>query len=126
VSLAGVAATHRLTVAAVAYHDDPVLRICRQHVPPGVRLAGELDGNRAEPLQHALSEAVRLGGDIHVNAAQLRFIDAAAGGVLIQAAMSLAERHKMIMECRPLVLKVLRAQRADEIPQLRIVLHDVD
>jgi anti-anti-sigma factor len=126
VSLAGVAATHRRTVAAVAYHDDPVLRICRQHVPPGVRLAGELDGGRAEPLRHALAEAVRLEGDVHVNAAQLRFIDSAAAGVLIQAAMSLAEGRRMIMVCRPLTVKVLLALRADELPQLRLVPGDVD
>jgi hypothetical protein len=33
-SLAFVAETHDRTVAALAYHDTPLLRICRQHRPP--------------------------------------------------------------------------------------------
>jgi anti-anti-sigma factor len=126
VSLAGVAAAHRLTVTAVVYHEDPVLRICRQYVPPGVRLAGELDGSRVEPLRHALSEAVRLGGDVQLNAAQLRFIDAAAAGVVVQAALSLAEGCRMVVVCQPLAAKVLRAQRANEIAQLKLVVGNVD
>jgi anti-anti-sigma regulatory factor len=121
VSLASVTATHQRTVAAVVYHEDPILRICRQHVPPGVRLAGELDSSRIEPLQHALSEAVRLDGDVHVNAAQLRFIDAVAAGVIVQAALGLPNGRRMIVVCRSLAWKVLIAQRADEIPQLRLV-----
>jgi anti-anti-sigma factor len=126
VSLAGVTAAHPHTVAAVAYHDDPVLRICRQHVPPGVRLAGELDGNRVEPLRQAFTEAVRLDGQVYVNARQLRFIDAAAAGVLVQAALGLPAGRGMVVACRPLIHKVLLALRADEIPHLRFVIVDVD
>jgi anti-anti-sigma regulatory factor len=126
VSLASVTAAHPRTVAAVVYHEDPVLRICRQHVPPGVRLAGELDSARIEPLRHALGEAVRLDGDIHINGTQLRFIDAAAAGVLVQAALALPPGRRMAVVCRPLTAKVLRALRADEIPHLRLVVIDVD
>lgn len=126
VSLASVAATHPRTVAAVVYHEDPILRICRQHVPPGVRLAGELDGSRIEPLRHALTEAVRLDGDVHINGSQLRFIDAAAAGVLVQAALSLPPGRRMVVVCRPLTQKVLLAQRASEIPHLRLVVINVD
>ncbi len=126
VSLAGVTAAHPRTVAAVVYHEDPVVRICRQHVPPGVRLAGELDGSRIEPLRQALAEALRLDGNVHLNMAQLRFIDAAAGGVIAQAALSLPPARRMIVVCRPLARKVMLAQRADEIPQLRLVVTDVE
>src|SRR6266540_3715016 len=126
VSLAGVTAAHPRTVAAVVYHEDPVVRICRQHVPPGVRLAGELDGSRIEPLRQALAEALRLDGNVHLNMAQLRFIDAAAGGVIAQAALSLPPARRLIVVCRPLARKVMLAQRADEIPQLRLVVTDVE
>lgn len=126
VSLASVTAAHPRTVAAVVYHEDPILRICRQHVPPGVRLAGELDGSRIEPLSHALTEAVRLDGDVHVNAGQLRFIDAAAAGVLVQAALALPAERRMVVVCQPLTRKVLVALRADEIPHLRLVVINVD
>jgi anti-anti-sigma regulatory factor len=126
VSLASVTAAHPRTVAAVVYHEDPVLRICRQHVPPGVRLAGELDGSRIEPLRLALTEAMRLDGDIHVNAGQLRFIDAASAGVLVQVALALPAGRRMAVVCRPLTCKVLVALRADEIPHLRLVVINVD
>ena len=44
-----------------------LLRICRQYAPPGVRIAGEIDHKAEEPLTLALSEAVRVDGDITVN-----------------------------------------------------------
>src|SRR5205823_5491103 len=40
VTLASTAAVHSCTVAATVYHDDPVLRICRQHSPGGIRVSG--------------------------------------------------------------------------------------
>jgi anti-anti-sigma regulatory factor len=126
VTLAGVAGAHRHTVAAVVYHEDPILRICRQHVPPGVRLAGELDHTHIEPLRLALTEALRIDGDVHVNAAQLRFIDAAAAGIIVQAALNLPPGRRMFIVCRSLTRKVLVAQRADEIPHLRLRVNDVD
>src|SRR6266436_1560813 len=76
VALASVAGFHTRSVAAATYHADALLRICRQYAPPGTRIAGELDHQAAEPLALALSEAVRLDGDITVNMARLAFIDA--------------------------------------------------
>jgi hypothetical protein len=35
-------AEERLDIVAV-YYEDPLPRICRQHAPPGIRLAGEID-----------------------------------------------------------------------------------
>ena len=43
VTLASVAGFHTLSVAAATYHAGPLLRICRQYAPPGIRIAGELD-----------------------------------------------------------------------------------
>lgn len=57
-SLAGAAAAHGRAVAAVTYHHDAVLRIYRQHLPPGVRIAGEPDYRGPEPLTRALSGAL--------------------------------------------------------------------
>jgi hypothetical protein len=79
VTLAFATATHARVVAAAVYYEDPVLRICRQHVPPGVRIAGELDFHHIDELTLALNEALQLDRDVQVNLAKLRFIDARGG-----------------------------------------------
>jgi hypothetical protein len=80
VTLALIALMHSHAVAAATYHDDPVLRICRQYVPPGVRLAGELDFLAREALALALGEAIRIDGDITINMTNLSFIELQASG----------------------------------------------
>jgi hypothetical protein len=62
VTLAFATSVHPLAVAAAVYYEDPVLRICRQHTPPGVRVAGELDLGHVDQLTLALAEALRLTG----------------------------------------------------------------
>ena len=121
VTLAGVVAHHGLTVAAVTYHDDALLRICRQHVPPGIRVAGEIDYRAAGPFKQALTEALGLDDHIDVNLSQLRFIDAAIAGTLLQAAISIAPPRVMTVRCRPLVHKVLEILGANDIASLRMV-----
>ena len=86
VTLASVAGFHTRAVAAATYHADALLRICRQYAPPGIRIAGELDFQAAEPLALALAEAVRLGGDITVNMSALAFIDARCTLLIADAA----------------------------------------
>jgi anti-anti-sigma regulatory factor len=125
VTLAGVAAAHSRAVAAVTYHSDAVLRICRQHIPPGVRLAGELDYRGLDALNRALGEAVRLDSHIFLNLAQLSFIDVAAAGAILQAALGLADSQRMTAVCQPPVGKVLRTLGADSVPPLRLVIRDV-
>jgi anti-anti-sigma regulatory factor len=125
VTLASVTAAHSRAVTAVTYHDDPVLRICRQHIPPGVRVAGELDFRALDPLNRALGEAVRLDSHILLNLAQLRFIDVAAAGAVLQAALGLDRAQRMTTVCPPPVAKVLRSLGADRVATLRMVVRDV-
>jgi len=61
VTLATVAPFHTRSVAAATYYADALLRICRQYAPPGIRVAGEIDYRREEPLALALAEAIRPG-----------------------------------------------------------------
>jgi anti-anti-sigma factor len=126
VTLTSVTATHGRAVAAVTYHDDPMLRICRQYVPPGLRVAGEIDFRHVDVLARALVEAVALDQTVHVNLRQLRFIDGAAAATIVQAAASLGRDRLMLATCQPIVAKVLNAIGADELPALRIVVRDVD
>jgi anti-anti-sigma regulatory factor len=120
VTLAFAAEAHARTVAAVAYHDDALLRICRQHRPPGIRIAGELDYTRLEPLQQALAESLRLDTDIHVNLSKLRFLDVTAATVIAKAALSLSADRRMIVSCGNAVAETLRLVGADEADQLRV------
>jgi len=125
VTLATATAAHPSAVAATVYHEDPLLRVTRQHAPPGVRLAGELDFSRIDVLRQALSEAVRLDHNVYLNLRHLQFIDASAAGILIQAALGLADGRRMAVVCQGLVQKVLALVGSEEVPQLRVVVaHD--
>jgi anti-anti-sigma factor len=121
VTLAFAARVHPRTVAATVYHEDPVLRICRQHVPPGVRVAGELDWTGAEPLTRALAEAVRLDRDIHLNLNNLRFIDAGAAAVILQAAANLPDERRMFVVCQDPIDRTLLAAGAGDVPPLKLL-----
>jgi hypothetical protein len=124
VTLASVAPWHSRSVAAATYHADPVLRICRQYVPPGVRLAGELDYQAREPLAAALAEALRLDGDITVNMAALSLIDAACTRMILDAARSLPPGRVMVLRCaRPAGDRFARFGAAG-LPQVRMAVAD--
>jgi anti-anti-sigma regulatory factor len=102
VTLASVAGFHTRAVAAATYYADPLLRICRQYAPPGVRIAGELDFQAGEPLGLALAEAVRLGGDIVINMSALAFIDARCTLMIADAARTIASQSRpVILQCLP-------------------------
>ncbi|MBO0784986.1 MAG: MEDS domain-containing protein [Actinobacteria bacterium] len=101
VTLASVAEFHTRSVAAATYHADAVLRICRQYAPPGIRIAGEIDYQAAEPLALALSEAVRLDGDIVINLAGLAFADAACTAMIADAVRAMSASRQVLLRCQP-------------------------
>jgi anti-anti-sigma regulatory factor len=101
VTLASVAGFHTRSVAAATYHADVMLRICRQYAPPGIRLAGELDYQAGEALALALTEAMRLDGDVTVNMVPLAFIDATCARMILDAARGLTAPRQMILRSRP-------------------------
>jgi anti-anti-sigma factor len=124
VTLAQAVDLHPRTVAAAVYHDDPVLRVCRQHIPPGVRLAGEIDMEHTDALAQALTEALRLDRDLQLNLTELRFIDAASASTIVRAALTLPDGRLMTVICQPLVARVLKLAGAAEVAQLRLVAAD--
>jgi anti-anti-sigma regulatory factor len=126
VTLAYAARVHPRTVAARVYHEDPVLRICRQHVPPGVRVAGELDYTRADALGDALAEAVRLDHDVHLNLSHLRFIDAGAAAVILRTAAGLPASRHMVVVCADPVGRTLTVAGASEVPNLRLLVRHAE
>jgi anti-anti-sigma factor len=126
VTLAYAARVHPRTVAATVYHEDPTLRICRQHVPPGVRVAGELDYTRAGALSDALAEAVRLDHDVHLNLNHLRFIDAAAAAVILRAAANLPASRRMVAVCTGPIERTLAIAGAAQVAQLSVLVRHVE
>lgn len=118
VTLAFAAKTHPKTVAALAYHDHPLLRVCRQYSPPGLRVAGELDFRHLDVLNQALAESLRLDRRVHVNLAGLQYIDGACASALVRAARTLPASRRMIITCRRLVRTVLDLVGAGAVAQL--------
>jgi anti-anti-sigma regulatory factor len=125
VTLASVAAFHTRSVAAATYHADVMLRICRQYAPPGIRLAGELDYQASEVLALALSEAIRLDGDVTVNMVPLAFIDATCARMILDAARGLNPPRRMILRSRPGLAARFVLLGAADIPGVSLVsVHD--
>jgi anti-anti-sigma regulatory factor len=125
VTLASVAGFHTRSVAAATYHADPLLRICRQYAPPGIRIAGELDYQAAEPLALALAETVRLGGDITVNMTAMTFIDARCSLMVADAARTVAAASRRVrLRCLPEVAAGFARLGAAGVPGITLVTDD--
>ena len=124
VTLASVAAFHTRSVATATYHADPLLRICHQYAPPGIRIAGEIDYQAEEPLTLALAEAVRLDGDITVNMGALVFIDAFCARMIADTARMLAASRTVVLQCLPEVAAGFARLGLDGLPGVRLVTVD--
>jgi anti-anti-sigma regulatory factor len=120
VTLAFAAEAHPRTVAAQVYYEHPLLRICRQYSPPGVRIAGQLDYRHAEVLEQALAESLRLDRHMHVNLAGLELIDGACAGRIVATAIQLPASRRMTITCRQVVATVLELVGANAAPRLRV------
>ncbi|HEX6525083.1 MAG TPA: MEDS domain-containing protein [Streptosporangiaceae bacterium] len=125
VTLASVAGFHTRSVAAATYYADALLRICRQYAPPGIRIAGELDYQAAEPLALALAEAVRLDGDVMINMSGLRFIDVRCTVMVADAARTIASSsRKVTLRCLPEVAAGFTRLGLADVPGIALVTAD--
>jgi anti-anti-sigma regulatory factor len=121
VTLATVSAFHTRSVAAATYYADAVLRICRQYAPPGIRLAGEIDYQHAEHLALALTEAIRLEGDITVTMTALAFIDGSCARMIVDAARGLAPSRTMVLRCHPGIAATFELLGAGDMAGVNLV-----
>jgi anti-anti-sigma regulatory factor len=124
VTLASVSRFHTHTVAAATYHDDPLLRICRQYAPAGIRLAGQIDHTAQEALTRALTEAVRVDGDLTINLVELTFIDLACARMILEALRSVPPSRKVTLRCGRTIASRFVLLGAPAIPGLRLVTVD--
>jgi anti-anti-sigma regulatory factor len=118
VTLASVTPFHTHSVAAATYHDDELLRICRQYAPPGIRIAGQIDVQAQEPLALALAEAIRVDGDITVNMAELAFIDVSTTRMILETARSIGSSRRMVLLCDPAIESRFVILGAAELPNV--------
>jgi len=121
VTLATVSAFHTRSVAAATYYADAKLRICRQYAPPGIRLAGEIDYQHAEQLALALTEAIRLEGDITVTMTALTFIDGSCARMILDAARGLPESRTVALHCHPGIAATFELLGADGMAGVSLV-----
>ena len=106
---------------------DPLLRICRQYSPTGVRVAAELDYRQQQEFEHALDESLRLDRTMHLNLRDLNvrdlaYIDAACASSIVRGAQRPPASRCMIMICQGVARTVLDLVGANSAPQLRVTL----
>jgi len=115
--LAAVRAEHAMRVVA-----DPVLRIDRTRDPTGLALGGELDASRHAELHRELSSLLACsdGGPVHLDLAELEFIDLGALGLLTAAAARHPRRGPLVLDRVPERLRaIIEAVGWDKLPGLR-------
>ncbi len=120
VTLAFAAKAHAKAIAAQVYYEHPLLRVCRQYSPPGVKVAGELDYRHRDALEQALAESMRLDRHMHVNLTGLGYIDGACAALIVATALKLPPSRRMTLTCRRLVGTVLDLVGAGNAPRLRV------
>lgn len=120
VTLAFAAKAHPKTVAAQVYYEHPLLRICRQYSPAGIRVSGQIDYQHRDILEQALAESLRLDRNPHVNLAGLDYIDGACATVIVAAATRLPASRRMTVTCRRRVATVLNLVGANAAPRLGV------
>jgi anti-anti-sigma regulatory factor len=99
--LSALNATHRLRVTANPEFDDGVLRITRTHTPNGLRLIGELDAARHPAFLTALTSVNATHPHIHLDFAQVRFLDLATLSLLITHTGPVRPGHTLILDNLP-------------------------
>ncbi|MFF5225099.1 MEDS domain-containing protein [Dactylosporangium sp. NPDC000521] len=124
VTLAFAADVHGQAVAAQVYHEDPLLRICRQYRPAGIRIAGELDFRHLDVLQQALAETLRLDECPQVNLRRLRYVDGTCAAAIVRAATQLPAGRRMEVVCGSLPATMLRLCGADTVGSARLTVRE--
>ncbi|MGH4026162.1 MAG: STAS domain-containing protein [Pseudonocardiaceae bacterium] len=70
----------------------------------GLRLVGDIDLATAAALAAALDELVRGNGDVHLDLAELRFVDVSGASVVVSAATRLGADRAIVLHNPPSVL----------------------
>jgi anti-anti-sigma regulatory factor len=120
-SVAGVIACHAEVVQIDPLHDDRRLRIIPTYAPRGIRIVGVVDVLTVGALTTTLHLATRWPEqNLHLNLAELEFIDVAGVRAIVRTAASLEPGRCLIIEqLAPGLRKVFEIVGWDRTPGLR-------
>ncbi|MEW2356748.1 MEDS domain-containing protein [Spirillospora sp. NPDC029432] len=99
--LAALRATHEVLIEVDPEFDDGVLRIVRTFQPHGLRLAGELDAVRHARFTEELGRVARAHRRIHLDFAELGFIDLGGLTLLAEHATRLGGGRALVLDHLP-------------------------
>lgn len=86
----------------------------------GARLSGEIDLATAEVLAKALDELVHRGGDVHLDLADLRFVDVSGVAVVVAAAAELDSGRTVVLHHPPPALSQILNRFWPDVAHLRV------
>jgi len=89
---------HEVFVEVNPEYDDGVLRMTRTYAPYGLRLEGEIDGARHHVFTRTLTAVSEPRNRIHLELANLRFMDLAALHLLGAHARRLARGNALVLD----------------------------
>jgi anti-anti-sigma regulatory factor len=98
--LAALRGAHEVAARPNPEFEDPMLRITRTFHPRGLAIAGELDAARHPAFAAALAAAPGA-GEIHLDCAELRFMDLGALNVLAGYARGRGEEGQLVLDRVP-------------------------
>ncbi|MCZ9338107.1 STAS domain-containing protein [Streptomyces sp. TRM76130] len=88
-----------------AVRTAPELRVCPLPGRDGVRVAGEIVLTTRETWRRALAQAVREGGDVHVEMSGVTFVDVDGAHTLADTARRLPEGRRLVLHRPPATLR---------------------
>ncbi|RFU36553.1 STAS domain-containing protein [Actinomadura logoneensis] len=113
--------SHEVLMRVDAEFDDGILTIRRIYGPFGLKLRGELDASRHSHVsEHLLRAMASRRGDIHLDVAELDFIDIGGLNLLAQHAAELPRGGALYLDhLRPDVENVITMVGWNRLPRLR-------
>jgi anti-anti-sigma regulatory factor len=105
--LAALRGAHEVAVGPDPEFEDPVLRITRTFRPRGLAIAGELDAARHAVFAEALAAAAPAAGEIHLDCAEVRFMDLGALHLLARHVGGRAGRGPLVLDRVPRHLRAV-------------------
>jgi hypothetical protein len=113
------AGAHSPSLAAATYHHDAMLQISRPAGTTTLRIAGELDFARLDPLVTALDETLRIDREVHLELRHLRFVDVPTAYAIIAAAARMTVDQRMIISGGQRITDMLARLGLTELHRVR-------
>jgi len=110
----------RVSSATERRRVTPTLRVVPLVEHAGVRLIGDVDLSSWPLLEAAMCPFIAARGDVHLELAQLRFVDAHGASILARTAQQLGEGRRMVLHHPPRVLNRLLDLLWQDVPTIEV------